>query len=67
MDLTSKGESANTIGTSNLINNYGEAAGTYTLINDGTLISNNAASGIYTNAQAEKAVMNVVNNGEINI
>lgn len=67
MDLTSKGESASTIGTSNLINNYGKTAGTYTLINDGTLISNNAASGIYTNAQAEKAVMNVVNNGEINI
>lgn len=67
MDLTSKGESANTIEKSNLINNYGKTAGTYTLINDGTLISNNAASGIYTNAQAEKAVMNVVNNGEINI
>lgn len=67
MDLTSKGESASTIGTSNLINNYGKTAGTYTLINDGTLISNNAGSGIYTNAQAEKAVMNVVNNGEINI
>ena len=60
-------DSATTVGTSNLINNYGKTAGTYTLVNDGKLTSNNAASGIYTNANAEKAAMDVVNNGEVNI
>ncbi len=66
MDLISEvGESA-TIGTSALINNYGTDAGTYTLINEGILSSNNAANGVYSNA-AEGVTLNVTNKGNVEI